>query len=723
MHRTEVEEQENSSSSKKETFTFALAGNPNVGKSSLFNLLTGLQQKTGNFPGVTVEKKEGKLTLNNGRIINLIDFPGTYSLYPNSLDERLVAQTFSNPFDENYPDGIIYVADLTKLEQHMLLLTQLTDLGLPVILVLNMVDLAKKGGLDIESERIADFLGIPTVLMSSRSGEGLPELKETIQQLIESPHIAKDLKPFIPFDTQETRIINAIQKRFDYLSPYQALLWAHHREWLPNISDDDKSLINEEIEQQGFEPLPHQIQETLKRYDRFTPVVHKAVKRSKSTESITLTERVDNLLTHPILGTILFLLLMAMVFQAIYAWATYPMDWIEGGFGVLGELVRSALPASWFTDLLVDGILAGLGGIVVFVPQIAILFFLISTLEEVGYMARAAFLLDRIMQFFGLNGRSVVALISGSACAIPAIMSTRNIANWKERLITILVTPLISCSARIPVYAVLVGFVVPPTIVGGIFNLQGLAFMGLYFLGIIAALISALVFKFILKTGESSYLMLELPSYQMPVWRNVFLEMWDKVKSFLVEAGKIIFFVSIILWFLASYGPGNAMQEATQTAQTEAQSLGLSEVETENLVASRKMEASFAGQIGKWIEPAIQPLGYDWKIGIALITSFAAREVFVGTMATIYSIGSEEETNSIRDRMAKEIDPKTGKPVYTVATSLSLLIFYVFAMQCMSTLAVVKRETNSWKWPIIQFLFMSGLAYLGAWLAYTLFNN
>jgi ferrous iron transport protein B len=415
-------------------------------------------------------------------------------------------------------------------------------------------------------------------------------------------------------------------------------------------------------------------------------------------------------------------MLMLFVFQAIFAWSSYPMDLIDASFAYLTEVVKGALPGGWFTDLLTDGILAGIGGVVIFIPQIAILFFLISLLEEVGYMARAAFIFDRIMQFFGLNGRSIVALVSAGACAIPAIMSTRTIGNWKERLITIMVSPLISCSARIPVYAVLIGFVVPSTLVWGVFNMQGLAFMGLYLLGIIAALLVAVVFKYIIKTEERSFLMLELPEYRTPVMRNVLLTVWEKVKAFILEAGRIILIISVVLWFLASYGMPSKMAAAEQEALSAAQTQQLDEQEKENLLAAKKIEASFAGQLGKAIEPVIQPLGFDWKMGIALITSFAAREVFVGTMATIYSIGSADDENSVRERMAKEVDPVTGKPVYDLATALSLLIFYVFAMQCMSTLAVVKRETKSWKWPIVQFAFMTGLAYLGSLITYQIFS-
>ena len=723
MHRTQVNFSDSDSPIEKQHFTIALAGNPNAGKTSIFNLLTGLHQKTGNFPGITVEKKEGYFSLPDQSKITIIDFPGTYSLYPNSLDERIVVQTFTNPSDNNYPNGIVYIADVTKLEQHLLLLTQLKDLGIPIILVLNMIDLVAPGDLVIDIAKLEEFLHVPIFQVSSRTGKGINELKAGIEAFTKQPPTQGITKPFIGFDTLETKVIQGVQKNVATNSPYQALLVAHHHQWLPFLSAEEKHSLEEELKPHAFEPLNQQIRETMKRYDRFTPVVKKALKRpSKPNNETSFTEYLDNILTHPFWGSLIFVALMILVFQAIYAWAAYPMDWIEAGVGKIGEIINQSLPNGWFTDLLTEGILAGLGGILVFVPQIAILFFLISLLEEVGYMARAAFLFDRTMQLFGLNGRSVVALVSGGACAIPAIMSTRNIANWKERLITIMVTPLISCSARIPVYAVLVGFVVPSSKVLGIFNLQGIAFMGLYFLGILAALLSALVFKLVLKTGETSFLMLELPEYRLPVWRNVGVEVYDKVKAFVIEAGKVIFVISIILWFLASYGPGTAMQDAAQEAMTIAQSENLDEQSTNDLIAASKIEASYAGFIGKTIEPVIRPLGYDWKIGIALITSFAAREVFIGTMATIYSIGSEENTLRIRDRMAKEVNPRTGLPTYDLATSLSLLIFYVFAMQCMSTLAVVKRETNSWKWPIIQFLFMSGLAYFGALIAYWLFR-
>lgn len=692
----------------------ALVGNPNSGKSSLFNKLTGLRQKTGNFPGVTVEKKSGKLHLSNGETITLIDFPGTYSLYPTSMDERILLNVLTNPLDQNYPDAIVYVADVTNLEKHLLLLTQIMDLGIPCLLALSMSDIAEKKSISVDEKQLSSLLKIPVVTVSGRTGANLELLKTNFIQYLKPRE--SGLEPFYNFSEIEKKVTQQIASITGYKNPYLNKLFAHHHKELPSFNKAQKESISAICEEYGFENLSYQIKETMSRFDRFAPMAKEALARNSG--KISLTDRIDAILTHKVLAPLIFFLVMLVVFQAIFAWAAYPMDWIEGGFSALGQFVENTLPSGWFTDLLTEGLLAGLGGILVFIPQIAILFFLISILEEVGYMARAVFIFDKLMQQFGLNGRSVVALISGGACAIPAIMSTRTISNWKERLITIMVTPLISCSARIPVYAVLIGFVVPSKMVMGIFNLQGLAFMGLYMLGIIAAFASAFVFKIILKSNEQSFLMMELPNYRWPVWRNIWQNIIEKVSAFVIEAGKVIMLISIILWVLATYGPTEAMSTAESKARIEAKTLSLDEDATSDLIAAKKIEASFAGQLGKAIEPAIRPLGFDWKIGIALITSFAAREVFVGTMATIYSIGSTENEQTIHDKLDAAKNPVTGAKIYSAATSLSLLIFYVFAMQCMSTLAVVKRETGSWKWATIQFIFMSSLAYLSSFITY-----
>ena len=702
-------------------FNIALLGNPNSGKSSIFNLLTGLRQKVGNFPGVTVDKKLGTTHLKDNISATIIDFPGTYSLYPTSKDETIVINTFSNPKDKNYPDAVIYIADVTKLEPQLLLFTQIRDLGLPIVLVLNMIDLARKEGLSYDAEKLSKLLQVPVVAVSGRSGENIEELKHIAADLCLQK--TQTLKTFYNFSKKEEQLVGDLQTDFNIDNPYRALIYAHHSDKMPFLSDAEKSQIEKLCKKHEFEPFNLQIRETMQRYDKFTPFIRQTLqKTTDDSENDTLTDKLDRIFTHKFFGPLIFLLLMFLVFQAIFAWSEYPMMLIETAFGFAGETLQQILPEGWITSLVVDGILAGLGGILIFIPQIAILFFLISILEEVGYMARAVFIFDRLMQKFGLNGRSIVALVSGGACAIPAVMSTRTISNWKERLITIMVTPLISCSARIPVYTVLVGFVVPSVTVWGIFNAQGLVFTGLYLLGIVAALVSAWVFKLILQTEESSFLMIELPQYHAPMIKNVLLIVKERVMTFTIEAGKVIMVISIILWVLASYGPSNKMELAEQNALEVAAQKNLDEIATADLVASKQIEASFAGHLGKFIEPAIAPLGFDWKMGIALITSFAAREVFVGTMATIYSIGSVDEESTVRDRLAKATHPDTGLPVYTMATSLSLLIFYVFAMQCMSTLAVVKRETKSWKWAAIQFMYMTAMAYFGSLIVFQVFS-
>ena len=703
-------------------FRIGLLGNPNSGKSSLFNQLTGLKQHIGNFPGVTVEKKEGKAILKNGKEISIIDFPGTYSLHPTTLDERVVLNVLANTNAPYYPDAIVYVADVMNIEKHLLLFTQLQNLGLPMMLALTMSDIAEKEGLEVDILKLQKTLGTTIVILSNRTGQGFEELNARLEEIVEKTETYQSKPIYTKFSDTEKRLIKTTRFNFPHIKEdYQALLWYHHYEKLPFLKEEEKATLQTIATENKSEyiPLRGRIDETLNRFDKFTPLIQQLI-TTKSDKSNSITDRIDRLVMHRFLGPVLFFLLMLLVFQAIFTWSGVPMDWIEMAFGAISDGLRQTLPNGWFTDLLVDGVVAGLGGVLVFIPQIAILFFLIALLEEVGYMARAVFMFDKIMQRFGLNGRSIVALISGGACAIPAVMSTRTISNWKERLITIMVTPLISCSARIPVYVILIGFVVPSFSVLGIFNSQALVFMSLYLLGIVAALGSAYAFSKILKSNERSFLMIQLPEYQKPQFKNVGYAVFEKVKSFTIEAGKIIVIISIVLWVLGAYGPSQQMISAKLEAETTAQEQNLSEMATDDLIASKQLEASFAGHIGKFIEPAIRPLGFDWKIGIALITSFAAREVFVGTMATIYSIGSASDDNkTIKERMQAEVYPD-GSPVYTMAAALSLLLFYVFAMQCMATLAVVKRETNSWKWPTIQFLFMGALAYLSSLAAYQL---
>jgi ferrous iron transport protein B len=697
----------------------ALIGNPNSGKSSLFNHLTGLRQKTGNFPGVTVEKTSGTIRLGGDRSVRVIDFPGTYSVYPTSLDERVVFDVLSHPEGTDYPDLIVYVADALRLDQHLLLLSQVRDLGIPAIMALNLVDAAGQSGVEYDIEGLSSELHLPVIPVNGRTGAGLADLKSAIATFYAQPEgVHKQPATFTMLPAMEA-VVRALRETFPALkNDYQALIMAHHAHSLTWLSDAEAARVDAVCQQAGFDSLQAQYAEIMDRYRVIDAVVGRCRKHWDATRRNPLTRRLDRFFTHVIWGPAFFFLMLFLIFQAVFTLSTLPMELIEGLFLNLGDQVRYALGKGWISDLVSDGILAGLGGVLVFIPQIALLFLLISILEESGYMARAVYLFDRIMRKFGFNGRSLVALVSGTACAIPAIMSTRTITNRQERLITIMVTPFISCSARLPVYAVLVGLMVPTEYLWGLLSYQALVFMGLYLLGAVAAFGAAWVFKKILKTGEPGYLMIELPDYQMPHWRNVVLTAWSKVWSFVREAGKIILMISIVLWFLASFGPGDRMDQAEDQARTEAAARQMEESDLEDLVASRRLEASFAGIMGKGLEPVIAPLGFDWKIGIALVTSFAAREVFVGTMATIYSIGSSDDEQTIRQRMAEEINPVTGRRMYDLPVSLSLLLFYVFAMQCMSTVAVVRKETGSWKWALIQLAFMTGVAYLVSLVVY-----
>jgi ferrous iron transport protein B len=690
----------------------ALTGKPNSGKSSLFNQLTGLNQKIGNFPGVTVEKRTGSFTI-NGITADLMDLPGIYSLYARTLDEKIVAKILANHRSEFYPDEVVVVADATNLKNSLLLLTQLIDLELPVVLALNMMDLAAKSGQSIDIKKLSFALNLPVVMINARTGQGIDELKEIL---------AKRTKPSsrriyeVPGDVQA--LVKEIFDRHDMRTYYEAYQYIQQPHSLTHLHEKDRHLIRASAEEIGFFPGKYQGAETIKRYEFIQDLLSQVIIKAPNLEWKRTSQRIDKVVTHKVWGYLIFFALLFIIFQSIFAWAQIPMDFIDNQFAVLSAWLDKSLPDGPVFDLISQGIIPGIGGIVIFVPQIAVLFAFISVLEETGYMARVVFLMDKIMRRFGLNGKSVVPLISGWACAIPAIMATRTIENWKDRLITIFVTPLMSCSARLPVYTILVALTIPDRMIWGFINLQGVVMMGLYLSGFLAAILSALAMRFIIRVKERSYLIMELPTYRVPLWKNVGLTIVDKTKAFVFEAGKVILAISIVLWVLASFGPGDEMERAEEVVMQESQNLRLTEQGLADRVAAYKLEHSFAGKIGKTIEPVISPLGFDWKIGIALITSFAAREVFVGTIATIYSLGGTEDTLTIRERLENEINPETGGPRFTMAVGLSLLIFYTFAMQCMSTLAIVKRETGTWKWPMLQLFYMTGLAYVSAFIAY-----
>lgn len=693
----------------KDSFlTVALVGNPNAGKSSVFNRLTGMNQKVGNFPGVTVERKVGFTQLANRCPLRIMDLPGTYSLHPTSMDETIVLQALTDKSNPAYPDVVFYIADMTNLERQLLLLSQVMCLGFPVALGLTMPDVAEEQGISVDAALLQKELNIPVFVVNGRSGDGLAFFKEWLEK-----DTAQPATPFVKSADFAPRLVKAIQSELPNTEDYAALLVAHHYARIGCFDEAQRDAIAKRLEENDFKSLPLQVEETLTRFDKIVPLVRRVVKSPNNNKvaSATFSDKLDRILTHKVWGSLIFLGLLLLIFQATFDWASYPMGWIEEGFGWLQNTLKDSLPPSFLTSLLTDGIVAGLGGILIFVPQIAILFLFIAILEESGYMARAVYLSDSLMQRFGLNGRSIVSIFSGMACAVPAIMATRTIGSWKDRLITIMVTPLVACSARIPVFTVLVAFVVPAGHRVGIFNLQGLFMLGLYLLGIFSALGAAWVLKFFMRTRELSFLAMELPDYKQPDWKNVAISVTNKVKAFAIGAGKIILTISIGLWLLSSFSPHDR-EETIAQARVEAQTQQLDSLATEDFVASRLLENSYMGYLGHGIEPAIRPLGFDWKIGIALIASFAAREVFVGTMATIYSVGSSADDDTpLREKMAKATHAKTGKPVFTPAAALSLLLFYVYAMQCMSTFAVVRRETNSWFYPIVQFVAMTAFAY------------
>jgi ferrous iron transport protein B len=696
----------------------ALVGNPNCGKTSLFNALTGLRQKVGNYPGITVDKKIGYAHFSKDVRAEMIDLPGTYSLYPKRIDEFITFDVLLNKENESYPDVILIVADASNLKRNLLFCSQIIDLGIPVVIALNMLDVARKNHISIDIGSLSAQLAVPIVPINAREGKGLPELRKVLS----SP----DLKPgkeLIDVYSLAPSLIDSVKDATQTKSNYAAVQVAHHYMNIFCLDVTQKAKVKALREEHNFNSAKTQSAEIMQRYARINEIMQVSyVQEGDESRNIKTTSRIDHYLTHPIWGYLIFLLIFFLIFQAIFSWAQYPMNAIDFAFSWSKNQLHQHLPSGVLTDLFVEGILSGIGGVVVFIPQIMILFGFISLLEDTGYMSRVSFLMDKLMRKVGLSGKSTVPLISGLACAIPAIMSTRSIENSKDRLITIMVTPLMSCSARLPVYTLLVGFAVPHKLILGIFNLQGFVMLGLYLLGFFMAMIVAVVLRFIIRSKEAGIFMMELPIYRWPRWSNVGVTMVEKAKVFVTDAGKVIVVISVILWFLAAFGPGKEMQTVDAKYNTSQMQTAYTPAQVDIMKQSEKLQHSYAGHMGRFIEPVISPLGFDWKIGISIITAFAAREVFVGTMATIYSVGSSNESaySSIRDKMKEDINPRTGLHVFTAASAFSLIIFFVLAMQCMSTLAVVKRETKSWKWPIIQLVYMTGLAWVFSFITYQL---
>lgn len=688
----------------------ALIGNPNVGKTSVFNELTGLNQQVGNYPGITVEKKQGVCKLSDSVKAKIIDLPGTYSLNASSIDENVVIELLLNKNDEDFPDVAVVVTEVENLKRNLLLFTQIKDLEIPAILVINMADRMKLKGIELDISLLEKELKTKIALISSRKKIGIDDLKDLILNY-------KNLstEPCLNSSSIDPDYFNNLRRAF----PNQLL----YKLWLV-ITQDVNFLNLERNEIKSSFTKSHadlkrlQQKETIKRYQFINDTLKlgQKIDVSKATD---IRAKIDRVLTHKVFGYLIFFGILMLIFQFLFDWSSIPMDFIDETFANFSSLAKQQLPAGEFTNLISEGIIPGIGGIVIFIPQIAFLFLFISVLEESGYMSRVVFLMDKIMRKFGLSGKSIVPLISGTACAIPAIMSARNIENWKERLITILVTPFTTCSARLPVYAILISLIIPEKRLFGFLSLQGLTLMGLYLLGFGMAIFSAYLLNKFLKLSCKSYFVVEMPSYKIPMVKNVGINVLEKTKAFVTGAGKIILALSIILWYLGSHGLSDDFNNAEKIIASQNQGKNISSETFEDEVNAFKLENSYIGYMGKAIEPAIRPLGYDWKIGIAVVSSFAAREVFVGTLATIYSVGSHsEEETTIKNRMAAEIHPVTGKKIFNFATGISLLLFYAFAMQCISTLAIVKKESNSWKWPMVQLVFMSGFAYITALIAY-----
>lgn len=701
------------------TIHIALVGNPNSGKSSLFNVLTGLNQKVGNFPGVTVDKKVGSCQLSGGLTATVIDLPGTYSLYPRREDEWVAYRVLMQQDKEVDPEMVVLIADASNLKRNLLFASQIIDLKIPVVVGLTMMDIARRKNIQIDVTELERELGVPVVPINPRKNKGIQQLKKAIEQTALEKYKAP-VRDFINNENLAMNAIGGVKELLPGLSDYKAIhyLINHESFALDNPLQEKIEFIEQA---NSFNHTKTQAEEILQRYQRISAILKQSVSEPSPLQKTLFTEKLDDIFLHRRWGYFILLAVLFLLFQSVFWLAEYPMNGIDWSFTQLSGWLNQALPQGWLTGLFINGILAGLSGILVFVPQIMILFGLITILEDTGYMARISFLTDKLMRKVGLNGKSVMPMISGFACAVPAIMSARNIENKKERLLTILVTPLMSCSARLPVYTILIGLVIPKKMFFGFLGMQGLVMMGLYLLGPFMSMIVSYVARMFIHIKEKSFFILELPVYRAPRWKNVLVTMMNKARIFVFDAGKIIMVISLILWGLSSYGPNEKMKGVEAKYEQLTQQHPEQQDELGRLKNTELLQNSYAGILGRSIEPVIQPLGYDWKIGIALITSFAAREVFVGTMATLYSVegGDEADDSTLMQKMQAAVHPN-GTKVYSLATGISLMIFYAFAMQCMSTLAIVKRETRSWKWPFIQLLYMTGLAYIMSFIAYQL---
>jgi ferrous iron transport protein B len=700
----------------KNDIKVALIGNPNTGKTSLFNQLTGLTQKVGNYPGVTVDKKQGTSKLSTTQNAIITDLPGTYSINPTSIDESIVLKTLLKKDIKESPDVILVVADVENLKRNLLLFSQIKDLEIPTVLAINMVDQMSRKGISIDLSLLKKELNTEVVLISARKNQGIEDVKAAIIRC----HVAAKASPLCGINHKiDPDYFNKLKEISPNYTLYELWLMVTQNNYPETISSTEKQKLLA-FKQDVSKLKKYQHKETIYRYQEINKILKKTyiVDKSKATD---IRSTLDKIFTHKIFGYVIFAFILLVIFQSVFDWATLPMDLIDGTFAQISDFAKSNLQPGVFTDLLTEGIIPGIGGVIIFIPQIAILFLFIAILEETGYMSRVVFLMDKIMRRFGMNGKSVIPLISGTACAIPAIMATRTISSWKERLITILVTPFTTCSARLPVYAILISLIIPETKIFGFLNLQGLVLLLFYVLGFATAILAAYILNKTLKITSKSFFVIEMPNYKLPSIKNIGFDVLEKTKAFVFGAGKIILALSIVLWFLASNGP-KSYKNAEKNTVENINNQQLTANQMQQKIASAKLENSYIGIMGKTIEPAIKPLGYDWKIGIALITSFAAREVFVGTLATIYSVeAADENTTTIKQKMASEVN-ETGGKLFNFPVGMSLMVFYAFAMQCMATLAIVKRETKSWKWPLIQLFGMALLAYVSSFIVYQILS-
>ena len=664
-----------------------LVGNPNVGKSTIFNLLCNKNQKTGNYAGVTVASHQGTY-IHQGEEVEIVDLPGSYSIYPTSEDEAIFTKYLIEE-QEKY-SGVIYIADALNLKRSLLLFQQIKDLGIPVLVVLNQMDLAEKRGLLIDSKKLETLIGNRILKTNAKANIGIEEIRNAIR----NNEFSVSDKAFFDIPSDNLGLVFKISRQINETNFYKVWTLIAADTYLGKL-ESVKTQLNQE-DRKCMVPKRLQVQETIRRYQQIDGYMSQIISKKPQFKEL-LTEKLDKVLVHPILGYLVFALILLMIFQSVFLIAEYPMNWIDGSFAWLSQFTKTHLPEGPINSLLSDGIIPGIGGIVIFAPQIGILLYFLYLLEDSGYMARVIFLMDRFLRPFGLNGKSIVPLVSGTACAIPAIMSTRNIENVKERLITILITPFMTCSARLPVYSIIIALIFSDETIWGI-QYKALALFAMYFLGFVTALISAFILKYFIKNKGKTFLVMDLPAYKMPLWTYDFKLVLGKVWEFITGAGKIILAVSVILWVLSYFGPKDEKQ--------------LFQVQSEV-----KLENSYLAKIGRQMEPAIAPLGYDWKMGVGILSSFAAREVFVGTMSTLYSLDDEAEEQTVIEKMKADVKPN-GEKVFNFATGISILIFYAFAMQCISTIAVVYRETKSWKWTAIQLVFMSGLAYFVSMIAY-----